>query len=263
MEEYSSMTFFTNLVIAAVILFGGIWLSKRIKTMATEQLKNRGVDPLLASFAGSITHILLIAFIIIAALGQLGIQTTSLVAIIGAAGLAIGLALQGSLANFASGVMIIAFRPFKVGDFIEAAGVSGIVEGIQIFSTQMRSGDNKTIIIPNSSITGGTITNYSTKDTRRIDLIFGISYDDDIKKAKELLNEIINADDRILDDPAPVIAVAELADSSVNFVARPWVKSEDYWATRFELIETVKLRFDEENITIPYPQQDVHMHQVA
>ena len=263
MDNFSFMTFVTNLILAGVILFGGLWLAKRAKKLVNELLQKRGVDPMLSSFTASITHILLIAFIVIAALGQLGIQTTSLVAIIGAAGLAIGLALQSSLANFASGVMIIAFRPFKVGDFIEAGGVTGVVEGIQIFSTQFRTGDNKTIIVPNASITGGSITNYSTKDTRRVDLVFGIGYDDDIKKAKELLNSIVEGDERILKDPAPVIAVSELADSSVNFVVRPWVKSGDYWPVYFDLTETVKLEFDKAGISIPYPQQDVHMHQAA
>ena len=177
----------TNIVIAALILVIGMWLAKRVKGLISNMMVKRGVDEMLASFVGSIAHILIAAFVLIAALGHLGIQTTSLVAIIGAAGLAIGLALQGSLANFASGVMIIAFRPFKVGDFIEAGGAVGVVEGIQIFSTQMRTGDNKTIIVPNSNITGGTITNYSTKDTRRVDLVFGIGYGDDIKKQKIFL----------------------------------------------------------------------------
>ena len=257
------MTFFTNLIIAAVIFFGGLWLAKQIKSIINEMMQKRDIDPMLASFTSSIAHILLVAFVVIAALGHLGIQTTSLVAIIGAAGLAIGLALQSSLANFASGVMIIIFRPFKVGDFIEAGGVSGVVEGIQIFSTQFRTGDNKTIIVPNSSITGGSITNYSTKDTRRVDLIFGISYNDDIKSAKEILKELVENDERILKDPEPVIAVSELADSSVNFVVRPWVNSADYWPVYFDLTENVKLRFDKEGISIPYPQQDVHMHQAA
>ncbi len=252
-----------NLAVAAAILVFGLWLAKRIKNILSSTLEKRGIDPMLASFMGSITHVLLSAFIVIAALGQLGIQTTSLVAIMGAAGLAIGLALQGSLANFASGVMIIAFRPFKVGDFVEAGGATGIIESIQIFSTQMRTGDNKTIIVPNANITGSTITNYSAKDTRRVDLVFGIGYDDDIKKAKQILQDIVTNDERILQDPAPVVAVAELADSSVNFIVRPWVNAADYWTVYWDLTETVKLLFDAEGISIPYPQQDVHMHQAA
>lgn len=258
----SISTLVINIAVAAAILFGGIWLSKRIKNYVASAMEKREVDVLLASFSSNIIYVALVAFVIIAALGQLGIQTTSFVAIIGAAGLAIGLSLQGSLSNFASGVMIIAFRPFKVGDFIEAGGVSGVVEGIQIFSTQMRTGDNKAIIVPNSNIIGGNITNYSAKDTRRVDLVFGIGYDDDIKKAKDVLAELVNNDERILKDPEPVIAVSELADSSVNFVCRPWVKTADYWGVYFDLTEAVKLRFDKEGISIPYPQQDVHMHTV-
>lgn len=258
----SITTLVINIAVAAAILFGGIWLTKRIKNYVASAMEKREIDVLLASFSSNIIYVALVAFVIIAALGQLGIQTTSFVAIIGAAGLAIGLSLQGSLSNFASGVMIIAFRPFKVGDFIEAGGVSGIVEGIQIFSTQMRTGDNKAVIVPNSNIIGGNITNYSAKDTRRVDLVFGIGYDDDIKKAKDVLAELVSNDERILKDPEPVIAVSELADSSVNFVCRPWVKTADYWGVYFDLTEAVKLRFDKEGISIPYPQQDVHMHTV-
>lgn len=257
------MEFIANIVIAAVILFAGIWLAKQARKYINLVMEKRNVDALLASFLCNIAYVIIIAFIVIAALGQLGFQTTSFIAILGAAGLAIGLSLQSSLSNFASGVMIIAFRPFKVGDFIEAGGVSGVVEGIQIFSTQMRTGDNKAVIVPNSNITVGNITNYSAKDQRRVDMVFGIGYDDDIKKVKEVLQEIVNADERILKDPEPVIAVSELADSSVNLVVRPWVNTDDYWAVKSDFIEAVKLRFDKEGISIPYPQQEVHMHQIA
>lgn len=258
----SITTLLINIAVAAAILFGGIWLAKRIKKYVASTMEKRNVDALLASFSSNIIYITIVAFVIIAALGQLGIQTTSFVAIIGAAGLAIGLSLQGSLSNFASGVMIIAFRPFKVGDFIEAAGVAGVVEGIQIFSTQMRTGDNKAIIVPNSNITGGNITNYSAKDTRRVDMVFGIGYDDDIKKAKDILLKLLEEDERVLKDPEPVVAVSELADSSVNFVVRPWVNSADFWGVKFDYTEAVKTTFDKEGISIPYPQQDVHMHTV-
>ena len=183
--------------------------------------------------------------------------------IIAAAGLAVGFALQGTLGNFAAGVMLIVFRPFKIGDFIEAGGVTGTVEEIQIFCTIIKTGDNKKVIVPNSDIGGGTITNYSAKPTRRVDMVFGIGYEDDIKKAKQVLERILKADERILKDPAPVIAVSELADSSVNFVVRPWVKSSDYWGVFWDTHETVKVEFDKEGISIPFPQQDVHMHQVA
>jgi small conductance mechanosensitive channel len=253
----------TNIVVAAVILIVGLWIAKRLKNILSTIMEKRGIDPMLASFTGSIVHILIVAFIVIAALGELGIQTTSLVAIMGAAGLAIGLALQGSLANFASGVMIIAFRPFKVGDFIEAGGAAGTIENIKIFSTQLTTGDNKTIIIPNANITGGMIINFSTKDTRRVDMVFGIGYEDDLKKAKQILQDIVGNDERILKNPAPLVAISELADSSVNFVVRPWVNSADYWDVYRDLTETVKLVFDAEGISIPYPQQDVHMHQAA
>ena len=258
----SMMSLVTNIVITAAILLGGIWLAKRIKKYIVLIMERRNIDALLASFTSNIAYVALVAFVIIAALSQLGIQTTSFVAIIGAAGLAIGLSLQNSLSNFASGVMIIAFRPFKVGDFIEAGGVAGVVEGIQIFSTQMRTGDNKQIIVPNSSITGGNIVNYSAKDTRRVDMVFGIGYGDDIKKAKDILLKLLEEDERILKDPAPVVAVSELADSSVNFVVRPWVKSDDFWGVKFDYTENVKLTFDKEGISIPYPQQDVHLHKV-
>lgn len=249
--------------LALAILLFGIWIAKRIKNIATSIMEKRGIDPLLASFSSSIAHILIVVFVVIAALGQLGIQTTSLVAVLGAAGLAVGLALQGSLSNFASGVIIIALRPFKVGDFVEAGGVSGVVEGIQIFSTSMRTGDNKAIIIPNSAITGGTITNFSAKDTRRVDLVFGIGYNDDIAKAKSILQRLVDEDERILKDPETVIAVSELADNSVNIVVRPWTSTGDYWGVYWDLTEKVKLTFDKEGISIPYPQRDVHLHQVV
>jgi len=259
----SIMQIIINAGIALAILIIGIWIAKRIKNIAGSVMEKRGVDPLLASFSSSIAHILIVVFVVIASLGQLGIQTTSLIAVLGAAGLAVGLALQGSLSNFASGVIIIALRPFKVGDFVEAGGVSGVVEGIQIFSTSMRTGDNKAIIVPNSAVTGGTITNFSAKDTRRVDLVFGIGYNDDIAKAKSILQRLVDEDDRILKDPATVIAVGELADNSVNFIVRPWTKSGDYWGVYWDLTEKVKLTFDKEGISIPYPQRDVHLHQVA
>jgi small conductance mechanosensitive channel len=220
-------------------------------------------DETLVKFLTSLTRTALLAILFIVVLNQLGVQTTSFVAIIGAAGLAIGFALQGSLANFAAGVMLIIFKPFKAGDFVEAGGSTGIVEEVGIFSSIMRTVDNKKIIIPNGGITGGNIVNYSANETRRVDLVFGIGYGDDLKKAKQILVQILEADDRILPDPAPVVAVSELADSSVNFVVRPWVKSEDYWGVCWDLTEKVKLTFDAEGISIPFPQRDVHMHQAV
>ena len=232
-----------------------------------------GWDQILINFVSSIIYTLLLLVVVIASLNQLGVDTTSLIALIGAAGLAVGLALQGTLQNFAAGVMLIIFRPFKEGDFVEAGGSTGVVESITIFTTMMRTGDNKQIIVPNGQIYGGTITNYSTKPTRRIDMVFGIGYDDDIKKAKEILERIIAEDQRILSDPAPLVAVGELADSSVNFNGdrtaivnfnvRPWVNSGDYWPVYFDLNEKVKLTFDAEGISIPYPQMDLHMPKSA
>lgn len=254
---------FLKIVLAAFIFYVGWKITGLLRGLIVSALTRRKLDPLLVSFTGNVAYIALLLCVTIAALSQLGVQTTSFIAMIGAAGLAIGLALQSSLANFAAGMMIILFRPFKVGDYIEAAGVAGIVEGIQIFSTQLRSGDNKAIIIPNASITSGNITNFSAKPERRVDLVFGISYEDDIKKAKQVLREILDREQRILREPAPVIAVSELADSCVNITVRPWVRTEDYWDVYWALTETVKLRFDAEGISIPYPQRHIYMHQVS
>jgi small conductance mechanosensitive channel len=218
------------------------------------------MDSMLTSFLGNILYSVLLLVVIIAALDQLGIQTTSLLAVLGAAGLAVALALRDSLANFSSGVMLIIFRPFKAGDWIEAAGTAGTVEEVRTFSTILRTGDNRAIIVPNSQIYSGPIVNVSAKPTRRIDLVFGIGYDDDLKQAKQLIEAAFKSDDRILEEPAPAIALAELAESSVNINARPWVKSGDYWAVRADLLENIKLSFDEHGISIPYPQQDVHIH---
>ena len=232
----------------------------------TEKVLGRSrTDEIVIGFVGSIVYIGLMVFVVLAALGQLGIQTTSFIAILGAAGLAIGLALQGSLANFASGFLLIIFRPFKVGDFIEAAGVSGSVEAIQIFTTTLKTPDNKAVIVPNSAIYDGNITNYSAKETRRVDLLVGVSYDADLAQVKQILRDIAAKDERVLADPAPVIAVSELADNSVNLVMRMWGKTADYWGIYFDATEAVKLRLDEAGIGIPYPQRDVHLyeHKVA
>lgn len=251
-------------VIAALAIFIiGKMIAKAVKAGIAKTMTKAKSDPILISFTTNMIYAALLAFVIIAALGQLGIQTTSFIAILGAAGLAIGLALQGSLSNFSAGVLMIIFRPFKQGDFIEGAGVAGIVEEVHIFNTVLRTGDNKTIIIPNDALMGGNIINYSTQPTRRLDLVVGIGYDDDIKKAKNILNELMANDERILKDPAPTLGLLELADSSVNFAVRPWVNSSDYWGVHFDLLESIKLRFDDEGISIPYPQQDVHLHRSA
>ena len=249
-------------VIAAIAIFViGFWIAKLFRKIIEKVLANRNVDPTIGSFVASLAYYALLAFVVLASLGQLGIQTTSFIAIIGAAGLAVGLALQGSLANFAAGFLMIIFRPFKVGDVIEGAGTSGTVEKIQIFTTQLLTPDNKTVIIPNASLTAGNIINYSTTGKRRIDMVFGIGYEDDIDKAKQIILEAISADERVFKDPAPTVAVSELADSSVNFVARPWVNTSDYWGVYFALTETIKKRFDQEGISIPFPQRDVHVYE--
>ncbi len=238
----------------------GRWIAKALKKLINKVMTKNNVDPILVSFVGDLTYFALLAFVVIAAINQLGVQTTSFIAIIGAAGLAIGLALQGSLANFAAGFLLMLFRPFKVGDYIEGAGVAGAVEEIQVFTTQLKSPDNKKIIIPNAKLTGDNIINYSANETRRIDLVIGVGYADDLAKVKEVLEDVLSKDDRILKDPAPTIAVGELADSSVNFVVRPWVKTADYWDVYFDTTESVKKRFDADGISIPFPQRDVHMH---
>lgn len=248
-----------KIALALVIFYAGRMVVSMVVGALSKLLRSRGMDEILVGFLSSILRWVLLLFVVIAALSQLGINTTSLVALLGAAGLAIGLSLQSSLSNFASGVMLIIFRPFTKGDFVEAGGATGKVEKISIFTTTMTTGDNREVIIPNGSILGNNITNYSARDTRRVDMVFGISYDDDIRKAKQLLEEIVSADDRVLPEPAPVIALSELADSSVNFIVRPWVNSDDYWGVKWDTTETVKLRFDEAGISIPYPQMDVHL----
>ena len=246
----------------AILILGRIAISIITGTL-NRIMKKAEVDVTLRRFVVSLTKIALMAFVIIAALSSLGINTTSFVAILGAAGLAVGFALQGSLGNFASGIMLIIFRPFKAGDYVEAGGQSGSVVAVNIFNTVLNTPDNKVVIVPNGNITSNNIVNYSAMETRRIDLVFGIGYNDDIKLAKETLDQIVANDPRILKDPAPTIAVLALADSSVNFAVRPWVKTSDYWAVYFDLTEKVKLTFDEKGISIPFPQQDVHIHQVA
>lgn len=218
------------------------------------------LDPMLIGFLTSILKFLLLLVVIIAALNELGVDTTSLVALIGAAGLAIGLALQGSLQNFSSGAMLIFFKPFSKGDFVEVGGTSGTVEEIHLFNTQLRTPDNKRVIIPNGQVFGNTMTNYSSNPTRRVDMVFGIGYDDDIDKARALIKEILDADERVLDDPEPLIAVSALADSSVNFNVRPWVNTPDYWGVFYDTHEAVKKSFDKNGVGIPFPQMDVHLH---
>lgn len=249
-----------KLVVALLIIFIGKFISKLISRGVSKVMAHKKVDDAVISFIANLVFGIAFAITIIVAISHLGFNTSSLVAIVGAAGLAVGLALQGSLSNFASGVLIISFRPFKSGDFIEVSGTSGIVEEILIFSTKLRTPDNKTVIIPNGAITSGTITNYSTKPTRRIDLVIGVSYDADLQQTKTILTDIINSDERVLKDHDNTVAVSELADSSVNFVVRPWVNSGDYWPTYFDLMERIKMALDEAGIEIPYPQMSLHMN---
>lgn len=245
----------------AIVLVGRLVAKMLARTV--RKLVERKADETLGGFVGSLAYMGLMAIVAMAGLEALGIDTTSFAAIIGAAAFAIGFALQGSLGNFAAGVMLLFFRPFKVGDYIEGGGISGSVLEIGVFNTVLKTPDNKRIIVPNSSITGGNIINYSAHDMRRVDLVFGIGYDDDIKQAKELLEAIVAEHPKVLADPEPRIAVSELADSSVNFVCRPWVRTDDYWDVKFDLTEEVKLRFDAADISIPFPQTDVHVHQAA
>jgi len=246
-------------IIAAILIFLiGKWAVTKISSFTKMLMERSNVDQTLVEFAESLLYFVLLLMVVLASLNALGINTTSFIAVFGAAGLAIGLALQGSLANIGAAVLIILFRPFKVGDFIEAGGATGTVDDVNLFSTIISPVDNRTIIVPNAAIIGGNITNYSKKPQRRVDHVFGIGYDDDLKLAKETLMEIMTQEDRILQDPAPFVAVSELGDNSVNFVTRAWVESADYWDVHFEMIEKVKLTFDEKGISFPYPQMDIH-----
>ena len=246
---------------AGAIFVIGRWLARTLVNLADKAMVRARVDAMLIGFLRNIAYAVLMVFVALAALNQLGIQTASFIAILGAAGLAIGLALQGSLSNFAAGVMMIIFRPFKVGDYIEAGGTAGTVEEIMLFNTRMRTPDNREIWVPNNAITAGNITNYSARDTRRVDMVVGVGYGEDLKKVRAVIADLLPSDARVLRDPAPTVAVSELADSSVNFVVRPWVAVADYWAVRFDFTENVKLRFDAEGIAIPFPQRDVHLHE--
>ncbi len=256
------IAFYSLHILAAIaILVIGRWVAKGLRSTVRRIMVKNKVDQTLVSFMGSILYTVTLVFVVIAALNQIGIQTTSMVAILGAAGLAVGLALQGSLANFAAGVLMVIFRPFKAGDYIEAGGVSGTVEEVQIFTTYLTTPDNKAVIVPNSKIMGGNITNYSAKTTRRIELIIGVGYGDDLDHTRAVLQEVLNQEKRVLPAPAPLIVVKELAESSVNFSIRIWVKSADYWGVNFALLENIKKSLDREGISIPFPQQDVHLYQ--
>jgi small conductance mechanosensitive channel len=256
---YWVSTYTLKLLAAILIFIVGKWISRKVSDLIGKLLEKNKIDVTLVGFLENIIYYTLLIVVLIAAAGQLGINTTSFLTIIGAAGLAVGLALKDSLSNFASGVMLIMLRPFQVGDLVNAGGVLGKVEKITVFNTMLNTLDNQQVLVPNSLITTGVITNVNANPTRRVDLVMGISYDDDIPKAKEILNRIVKEEKLVLSDPAPKIAVSELGDSSVNFVVRPWVKPDDYWDVYFGLTEKIKIAFDNAGICIPYPQRDVHL----
>ena len=263
MLRTTGLDFGINIITAIAIFYIGKMVVGLLMRGLRKAMQAQEIDKTLESFVCNLASMVLLMFVIIASISAMGIQTTAFIAVLGAAGLAIGLALQGSLANFASGVLIVLFRPYKVGDWVEAAGIAGTVVEVQILTTIFKTGDNKTIIVPNGQVMDSVIINYSSNDQRRIDMVIGVSYDDDLDKVRATLEDLIAADDRILDDPACRIAVAELADSSVNFYVRPWVKSGDYSDVKFDLTEAIKKRFDKEGIAFPFPQTDVHLYPAA
>ncbi|AAN56338.1 mechanosensitive ion channel [Shewanella oneidensis MR-1] len=256
------MTYGLKILFALVIFFVGKYFAGVAQKVVHKLLNSRKVDPTVVSFVANLSWAVVFVFTIIATLGQIGVQTASLVAVIGAAGLAVGLALQGSLSNFASGVLMVLFRPCRVGDYIEAAGIAGTVDEITIFSTKLRTPDNKVIVAPNSSIMNGTITNYSASENRRIDLVICVSYSADLAQTKKVLTEILDNNQYVLKEPGYTVGLSELASSSINFVVRPWVKTADYWTARFEILEQIKNALDAADIEIPFPQMDIHVKQL-
>ncbi len=253
------MEYGLKIVGALIIFFVGRWIARLLSTLAGKAMTKAKMDETLVRFIKDLCYVALLAFVIIAALAKIGIQTGSFIALIGAAGLAVGLALQGSLANFASGVLMLIFKPIRIGDYVEAGGAAGSVAEIGIFTTILNSPDNVRIIVPNAQVMGGNIKNYTVNGTRRVDLVIGVGYEDDLKKAQKAIEKVLAADERILPEPATVVAVSELADSSVNFVVRPWVKSSDYWPTYFDLTAKIKVALENDGLTIPFPQCDVHI----
>ena len=250
-----------KLLTALIVVIVGRQLVKILLKVIKVALEKANTEETVRIFIANLLNTIFTVIIFVAAINQLGVETTSIIALLGAAGLAIGLALQGSLANFAAGILIVIFRPYKVGDYIEAGTNVGTVKDIQIFSTVLRTPDNKAIVVPNGSIMDGSITNYSEQPTRRIDIIASCSYEDDLDKVKQVLKTILDSEERILTEPKPQIAVSELAESSVNFIVRPWVNSSDYLPVMYSLLEQIKKTFDQEGISIPYPQSDIHIHE--
>ncbi|HEY5641371.1 MAG TPA: mechanosensitive ion channel domain-containing protein [Woeseiaceae bacterium] len=263
MIQNRGIEFSINLVTALAIFYFGRMLINIAVRGLRKVMQKQEVEKTLETFVCNLVRMGLLVIVAIAAIGALGVETTSFIAIFGAAGLAVGLALQGSLSNFAAGVLIVLFRPYRVGDFIEAAGINGVVEQVQILTTILRTGDNKRVIVPNGQIMDSIITNFSANETRRVDLVIGVSYSDDIDRVRQAIREVVAADERVLTEPETTIAVSQLADSSVNFVVRPWVRTPDYWPVLFGLTEAIKKRFDRDGISIPFPQQDVHLYHVG
>lgn len=253
------MEYGPKVLLAIVLLIVGLWVIKNVVKKMGNMLQSRDVDPSLVPFLRGIIGAILKVMLVISVVGILGVETTSFIAVLGAAGLAVGMALSGTLQNFAGGVIILVIKPFKVGDFIDAQGYTGTVKEIQIFNTILKTPDNKTVIIPNGGLSTSAMVNFSTEDTRRVDMVFGIGYPDDVDQAKAVLKRLLEEDERVLKEPAPSVVVNELAGSSVNFNVRPWVKAGDYWGVYWDMQEKVKKTFDAENISIPYPQMDVHL----
>jgi small conductance mechanosensitive channel len=254
------MNYGPNILLALLTLIIGLWVIRLLGKGFGRAMDKADLEISLKKFLLSLVSILLKILLVISVVSMLGVQMTSFIALLGAAGLAVGLALQGSLANFAGGVLILLFKPFKVGDFIDAQGYLGSVNAIQVFNTILKTPDNKTIIIPNGDLSNGSITNFTTEEKRRVDLTFGIGYGDDLKKAKDILVDLVKKESRILNEPEPVVVVSELGDSSVNFTVRVWAMSSDYWGIYFDMQENVKLTFDAQGISIPFPQRDVHVY---
>ncbi len=245
---------------ALLIILVGRVIAKSLRSLIGKLLRKREIDETLVAFVTQVSYVAMMIVIIIAALGQIGIQTTSIIAVLGAAGLAVGFAMQSSLSNLAAGILLLVLQPYKVGDFIEGAGIAGTVEELGMFNTTLKTPDNRKIVVPNASMTTNNVINYSAKDIRRMDLVVGVSYGDDIDKVKRVLEEVLDSEERLLKDPPPKIGLIEMADSSINFVVRPWVPTAEYWNVIYDLQENIKKRLDAEGITIPFPQRDVHLY---
>ncbi|TVS10850.1 MAG: mechanosensitive ion channel family protein [Wenzhouxiangella sp.] len=257
--DYNVIDLTIRLLGAILIFIVGRWIARRIVSMISKTMGKRGIDELLITFVGNILGVVLLLVVVLIAVGHLGIEVTPLIAILGGAAIAVGLALQSSLSNFASGIMLVSFRPFTRGNFVEAGGVSGVVQSVGIFNTQLQTPDNRLVIVGNSAITGSPITNYSAYETRRIDLIIGVHYDDDLKLARDTIMRVLTSHEKVLEDPEPAIMLMELGDSSVDFAVRPWVRSEDFWPTRSDLLEQLKGELENAGCSIPFPQRDVHL----